>query len=57
MSGRIGFGREAREGFLEEVTKEYSLKDELGADLAQREGRVHNKGKQLGQRPSRSVDS
>lgn len=41
----IGSGREAREGFLEEVTHKYGLKDEReGVDLAKREGRVHQAG-------------
>lgn len=41
----IGSSREAREGFLEEVTHKYGLKEEReGVDLAKREGRVHQTG-------------
>lgn len=44
LSGRIRSGREAREGFLEEVALIDSGKGELGVDLAQREGSAHQRG-------------
>lgn len=51
----IGSGREAREGFLEEVTHKYGLKDERELTWLKGKGGCTKLGKHLGQRPSRSV--